>query len=148
MTLAITIKTAKVQSTILTRKNVARKGREKDDSAEDARFKLILGTYVEFNDGWIIHGPDGRVHTGTSTVVRFNYHHQSWSVQRPQRCATDRMGYVFTARIEPVWLKPERESGISTAEFRRNFSRSFVQLCLDAQGMLDGNAAAGGPKAA
>jgi hypothetical protein len=95
--------------------------------------KVLIGSYLEFNDGWSIHGPDGRIHKGKGTVVRFNYRHQTWSIQRPQCCETNVLGYVFTVQNEPCWLKAQRESGFTTVKFRRNFSPSFVKICIEGQ---------------
>ncbi len=135
--MALKIIKAKVQTVFLKRKeNVTlKRGLDKGKNVEKVQsFKVTLGTYLEFNDGCTITGPDGRCHRGRGTVVRFNYRHGTWSVQRPQRCETNRVGYVFTPRGNPCWLKEERESGFTTAEFERNFSRAFVQLCLEAHG--------------
>ena len=100
---------------------------------------MTIGTYIEFNDGGIVVGPDGRVHKSRGTVVRFNYRHRTWSVQRPQRCETNRMGYVFTLQGNPCWLKGERESGFTLLEFKRAFSAAFVNLCLAAHGLVEAN---------
>ncbi len=104
------------------------------------RFKVELGTYVEFNDGCTIQGPDGRLHRGKGTIVRFNYRHGTWSVQRPQSCETNVLGYAFTMHNEPCWLNAKRESGMTTLEFQRKFSPAFVKLCIDGQPWSDGNA--------
>jgi len=123
---------AKVQKAWLTRKEkvTPKRGPEKGNTVErQRRFKVVIGTYIAFDDGCTIVGPDGRVHKGLGTVVRFNYRHGTWSVQRPHRCETDRVGYVFTAQGDPCWLKDERESGFTSHDFDESFSPHFVQLC-------------------
>jgi hypothetical protein len=124
---------AKIQKIAIKKpKQTAKRGTDKGETdGEKRRIYATLGTYTEFSDGWIIRGPDGRMHKGTGTVVRFNYRHGTWSVQRPQRCETNVMGYVFTQQGQPCWLIPERESGFTTSEFRRSFSPSFVTLCIE-----------------
>jgi hypothetical protein len=124
---------ARVQTVWLARKVTVtlKRGPDKGKNVERKRqFKVTLGTYMEFNDGCTIAGPDGRTHKGRGTVVRFNYKHGTWSVQRPEHCETNRVGYVFTPQGEPCWLKVERESGITPLELERSFSAGFVNLCL------------------
>jgi hypothetical protein len=142
---ALQIIDARVQAVWLTRKEMVtlRRGPDKGKKVErKRRLKVILGTYIEFNDGCTVAGPDGRTHQGRGTVVRFNYKHGTWSVQRPQRCETNRLGYVFTPQGEPCWLKDERESGFSPREFVRSFSPGFVKLCLAGHALAEANAAA------
>ena len=127
---------AKEQTVFLARKSDVTSHSMPDDGTlakSKRRFKVVVGTYIEFNDGWTIQGPDGRIHKGKGTEVRFNYRHQTWSVQRPQRCEMNVLGYVFTKQNEPSWLEAERESGFTTREFQRHFSQSFVKLCFDNQ---------------
>jgi hypothetical protein len=136
---------AKVQQVLLKRRQKAALKREADGSeAEEStrRFRVIIGSYVEFDDACTIAGPDGRIHKGRGTVVRFNYRHQTWSVQAPQRCETDRMGYVFTPQEEPCWLPVQRQSGISDREFELSFSPKFVRLCKGAQDLAESRQAA------
>lgn len=136
---------AKVQAVWLARKAKVTPRQEPDkgnDTKKVRRFRVVLGTYIEFDDGCTIVGPDGRVHKGRGTVVRFNYKHGTWSVQRPQRCETNRVGYVFTPQGEPCWLKEERESGFTPREFERDFSTAFVKLCRIGHALAEGNAAA------
>lgn len=136
---------AKVQVLWLKRKVqvTAKRGPEKGKLVEkDRRFKVVIGTYIEFDDGWTITGPDGRVHKGSGTIVRFNYRHGTWSVERPQRCETNRVGFVFTPEGNPCWLKAERESGITPRQFERYFSPAFVRLCQMGHALAEENAAA------
>jgi hypothetical protein len=126
--------------TVLTRKKVAASNsalKHGKAAYKEKRFRVFIGTLLEFNDGWCIRGPDGRIHMGTGTVVRFNFRHGTWSVQRPQRCETNRLGYVFTVHHEPCWLKPERESGFSTSEFQRSYNPAFVKLCVAGQALVE-----------
>ncbi len=143
--MALQIIQAKVQAVWLARKVqvTPRRGPDKDEDIEKVRrFRVVLGTYIEFDDGWTVLGPDSRVHKGKGTVVRFNYKHGTWSVQRPQRCETNRVGYVFTPQGDPCWLKGERESGFTPREFERDFSPAFVKLCRTGHALAEGNAAA------
>jgi hypothetical protein len=136
--MALQIIKAKVQKVYLARKEkvTLKRGPNKGKDVErDSRAKVVLGTYIEFNDGCTITGPDGRTHVGRGTVVRFNYRHQTWSVQPPQRCETDRMGYVFTRQGDPCWLKDKRESGHTRSSFEQSFGKGFVELCLAAHGL-------------
>ncbi len=141
--MALEIVRAKVQAIYLSRKEKATRkvGPDKGKAMESKRrFRVILGAYIEFNDGWTVMGPDGRLHRGRGTVVRFSNRHRTWSVQRPQRCETNRVGYVFTLRGEPCWLKAERESGFTLSEFERSFSPGFVKLCLDGHALAKNQA--------
>lgn len=134
----------KVQTAWLARKEkvTLKRGPKRGQTvARTRRFKVTIGTYIAFDDGWTIVGPDGRVHRGTGTVVRFNYRNQTWSVQRPQRCETNRVGYVFTPQGNPRWLKAEKESGFSSQDFERSFSPRFVQLCKAGHNRLEADAA-------
>jgi hypothetical protein len=136
---------ARVQAVWLARKETVtlKRGPDKGKNVErKRRFKVTLGTYMELNDGWTIAGPDGQTHKGRGTVVRFNYKHGTWSVQRPQRCETNRVGYVFTPQGEPSWLKAERESGFAPLAFGRSFSAGFVKLCLAGHALAEANATA------
>jgi len=149
--MALQIIEAKVQSVWLIRKETVtlRRGPDQGKTVEmNRRFKVTLGTYMEFNDGCTVAGPDGRHHKGRGTVVRFNYKHGTWSVQRPQCCETNRVGYVFTPQGEPCWLKDERESGFTPLAFKRSFSAGFVKLCLAGHALAEGDAAAQGHHAA
>ena len=101
-------------------------------------FRVKIGTYIEFSDGWNILGPDGRIHKGRGTVVRFNYRAHTWSVQPPQRCELNIMGHVFSRQGEPCWLKDERETGFTQLDFRRSFSPSFVKLCEAGHALAEG----------
>lgn len=143
--MALQIIQAKVQAVWVKRKVqvTPRRGPdERKDVEKMPGFRVVLGTYIEFDDGWTIVGPDGRVRKGRGTVVRFNYRHGTWSVQRPQRCETNRVGYVFTPQGDPCWLKAERESGFMLREFERAFSPAFVELCRTGHALAEGNAAA------
>jgi len=122
----LSIVKTKMQTVIIGKRKLSPKGGTK---GKERRFRATIGTYTEFNDGWAIRGQDGRIHTGTGTVVRFNHRHGTWSVQRPQRCEMNMFGNVFDQKGDPCWLKAERESGFTTIEFRRSFSASFVRLC-------------------
>jgi hypothetical protein len=148
--MALQIIAAKVQTVIIGKpKQPPKAGTDKGETGgKERRFKAIIGTFVEFNDGWTIRGQDGRIHTGQGTVVRFNYRHGTWSVQSPQRCETNVLGYVFTPQGEPCWLKAERESGFTTLDFRRSFSPSFVKLCEEGHAAAEGKAAVRGHHAA
>ncbi|MBE7557938.1 hypothetical protein HS125_02890 [bacterium] len=143
--MALKIIRAKVQTVWLKRKVKVTQQRGPDKGkvvVRERRFKVTLGTCIEFDDGWTIVGPDGRTHTGGGTIVRFNYRHRTWSVQRPQRCETIRVGYVFTPQGDSCWLKAERESGFTPREFERDFSSAFVSLCRMGHALAEGNAAA------
>lgn len=142
--MALEIVRTKIQFAWLKRKvlAVAKRGPEKGQTVERKRsFKVTIGTYIEFNDGCTIVGPDGRVHKGRGTVARFNYKYRTWSVQRPQRCETNRVGYVFTTGGDPCWLKDQRESGFDSQGFERSFSPFFVKLCKEGRAKAE----AGGP---
>lgn len=91
---------------------------------------IRLGVYVEFDDSHAILCPDKQVRRGTGTIARYNFKHGTWSVQAPQRCQQTRMGYVFV-RNEPVWEDAGRVRGRSEGEFRREYSPSFVQKCME-----------------
>lgn len=135
---------AKVQVLWLKRKVqvTAKRGPDKGKMVtRERRYKVLIGTYIEFDDGWTITGPDGRAHKGKGTIVRFNYRHRTWSIERPQRCETNRVGYVFTPAGDPRWLKAERESGITPRQFERDFSPAFVSLCRMGHDLAEGNAA-------
>lgn len=142
--MALQIIDAKVQTMWLTRKEkvMLTRGPDKGKTVErKRRFKVTIGICIEFDDGWRIVGPHGRVHTGRGTVVRFNHRHSTWSVQRPQRCETNRVGYVFTPRGDPCWLEAERESGFSSRDFERSFSPRFVKLCKAGHDLAETGAA-------
>ncbi len=149
--MALQVIESKVQRVVVTR---AKKGAAKfvpgTDSVEEKeqRFRVTLGTYIEFNDGCTIKGPDGRMHKGKGTIVRFNYQHGTWSVQSPERCETNVLGYEFTVQNEPCWLKAGRESGMTTQQFNRKFSPDFVKLCLDGQPQANAKADEGNRRAA
>jgi hypothetical protein len=138
--MALKIIEAKIQTVWFSRMEMVtlKRGPHKDKSVQrERRFKATVGTYLEFNDGCIINGPNGRRHQGRGTVARFNRKHGTWSVQRPQRCGTNKVGYVFTPKGEPCWLKDERESGFTHRAFEKSFSAQFVRLCLIGHGNLE-----------
>jgi hypothetical protein len=108
----------------------------------DLKIAPLENPYMEVNDGWTIGGPDGQTHKCRGTVVRFNYKHGTWSVQRPQRWETDRVGSVFTPQGEPSWLKAERELGFAPLAFGRSFSPNFVKLCEAGHALAEANATA------
>jgi hypothetical protein len=88
-----------------------------------------IGAYMELNDGHRIKCPDGTVRVGTGTVVRYNYKHQTWSVQPPARALQNRMGYTFV-HGSPEWELPLRYCGMSETEFARQYSAQLRKLCI------------------
>lgn len=72
--MALQIIQAKVQAVWLARKTqvTTRRGPDKEkekDNETVRRFRVVLGTSIEFDDGRTVVGPNGRVHKGRGTVV-------------------------------------------------------------------------------
>jgi hypothetical protein len=65
--MALQIIEAKVQTVWFSRIELVtpKRGPDQDECVErERRFKSTIGTYLEFNDGYTLNGPDGRRHKG------------------------------------------------------------------------------------
>lgn len=98
------------------------------DGGEETFF-VRIGFYVELDDGHAIRCPDGVIRRGAGTIARYNFKHGTWSVQPPQRGKLTSMGYVFVHGM-PEWELPILERGLSHEQFRRSYSKTFVNICL------------------
>lgn len=122
----IEITEAKVQRAYMKKKVTNKKGQEKE-----AQIPVRIGTMISFNDPVTVVNDQGQSFTGTPTIIRHSFRHQTWSHQQPSQPKRYKSGKLVVSSVGVVeWEKPVRTSGYRFRDLSDHFGSKFIALMV------------------
>ena len=112
---------AKVQKVWIKTKRKNKKGEKTEGSAP-----CRVGTLIVFSDTPTV-TVNGKTFTGRGTCARFNFKHQTWSVEPPQTPKFYKSGRMITdTKGVPEWQDATRVRSLTTPQLLAEYNSKFV----------------------